>query len=162
MAARRRTSGEDRKVGDAGPPTARTQKFLQSWSDPLAGTRAYSANLALADLDGSGNDKLLAATDGKRLRVYSGSDMASEHFLLEEPVAMVAYHSDTRTPPIPSVAVAGGSYVFICESALWLDDTCSTLLRVCYSSPADSLLPLSRRSQHAAVLQIHAAGGYRR
>ena len=37
----------------------------------------------------------------------------SEHFLLEEPVAVCVYFTDSRQPHTPAVAVAGGGFVFI-------------------------------------------------
>lgn len=43
----------------------------------------------------------------------AGTDMSSEHFVLEEPSAIVAYYPDESLPAVPSVAVAGNSFVFI-------------------------------------------------
>lgn len=47
-------------------------RFLRSWHDALAGTKCYSGSMCLTDLDGTGEHRLLCATEDKRLRVYSG------------------------------------------------------------------------------------------
>lgn len=49
------------------------QRFLDSWSDALTNTRCHSACMALADVDGMGEVKLLAASEDKKLRVFAGA-----------------------------------------------------------------------------------------
>lgn len=55
---------------------------------------------------------MVAAMD-RKLRVYSGTAVASEHTLLDVPAALCAFYSDLSTPRTPSLAVASGPYVFI-------------------------------------------------
>ena len=44
------------------------------------------------------------------LRPYS---LVSEHNLLEVPVALCPFYSETQTPRTPSIAVAAGTHVYI-------------------------------------------------
>lgn len=60
--------------------------WLHAWNDPVAGLRAFSPCVRLADLNGDGDAKLLVAGLDKKLRVYKGTSLLSENILLDAPV----------------------------------------------------------------------------
>ena len=49
--------------------------FLQAWHDPVAQLRCLSQTLALCDLSGDNDYRLLAADGEQNLRVYRGESM---------------------------------------------------------------------------------------
>lgn len=62
---------------------------------------------------GDGDWRLIAACSDKKMRVIKGTALSTTAALLDEPAAMATFYPDERTPRLPSVAVAAGSYVFI-------------------------------------------------
>jgi hypothetical protein len=60
--------------------------WLHAWHDPVAGLKAFSSCVRLADLNGDGDCKLLVAGMDRKLRVYKGTSLLSENILLDEPV----------------------------------------------------------------------------
>jgi Bardet-Biedl syndrome 1 protein len=87
--------------------------WLHAWHDPVSDIKAYSNCLCLADLNGDGDNKILIADMERKLKIYKGTTLVSEHALLDVPVALCAFYSDTNIPRTPAVAVASGPYVFI-------------------------------------------------
>jgi Bardet-Biedl syndrome 1 protein len=95
------------------PAVKKSSPWLSAWHDPLARIKAYSGSLALADLQGDGDCCLLIADQDKRLKVYRGTSFAAHQDLLEQPCALVAFHTDSGTVRTPSIAIAAGSHVYI-------------------------------------------------
>ena len=78
--------------------------------DPIANAKAYSQNIAMCDIDASGEYKLLVAGTNRKLLVYGGTQLVSDHYLLEEPVAVCVYYTDSRQPHTPAVADRSGPH----------------------------------------------------
>eukprot|EP00935_MAST-01C_sp_MAST-1C-sp1_P000776 g776.t1 len=74
---------------------------------------AYTPCIRLADLNGDGEHRLLVGDSDRKLKIYKGTALVSEHALLDVPVALCAFYTDTNVPRTPAVAVASGPYVFI-------------------------------------------------
>lgn len=87
--------------------------WLHAWHDPVAGIKAFTPCVRLADLNGDGDSKLLVGTADKRLKIYKGTNLLSENVLLDAPVAICTFNSDGKKGSSPSVAVGAGAYVFI-------------------------------------------------
>ena len=87
--------------------------WLHAWHDPVAGLKAYSSCVRLADISDDGDSKLLVAGSDCKLRIYKGTSLLSENVLLDAPVSICAFHPDANRPRTPSVAVAAGACVFI-------------------------------------------------
>ncbi len=105
--------------------------LLHAWHDPLAGIKAHSACVKLADLNCDGDSKLCICDLDKKLKVYKGTSLIVEYAILDTPVAMCITYTETSLvnsifnkskttliscypqPRIPSIAVAAGSHVFI-------------------------------------------------
>mmetsp|Transcript_47681 Transcript_47681/g.152835 ORF Transcript_47681/g.152835 Transcript_47681/m.152835 type:complete len:596 (+) Transcript_47681:319-2106(+) len=87
--------------------------WLDAWHDPVSGIKAYSQCLRLADLNGDGDWRLLVADSDKKLKVWRGTTLSSEHALLDLPVAIATFYSDASQPRLPALAVASGSNIFI-------------------------------------------------
>mmetsp|Transcript_16762 Transcript_16762/g.42090 ORF Transcript_16762/g.42090 Transcript_16762/m.42090 type:complete len:590 (-) Transcript_16762:163-1932(-) len=102
-------------VRDANAPVASPAQdvWLHAWMDPVAGVQSASQCMCYADLNGDGDFKLLIADYEKKLKVYKGTSIVSEHALLDTPTALRAYYSNESSPKIPAVAVAAGPHVFI-------------------------------------------------
>lgn len=83
------------------------------YQDPMANTTAYSSCIATADLAGDNEWRLMVAGSDKKLKVWNGTTLVSEHNLLEVPVALCAFYSETQAPRTPSLAVAAGTHVYI-------------------------------------------------
>lgn len=87
--------------------------WLDAYSDPLADLRAFSECMVLADLNGDGDSKLVVADKTKRLKVFKGTNLVHDKFLLDQPVAMCSYFMDYGLPRRPAVAVAAGPHIFL-------------------------------------------------
>jgi len=87
--------------------------WLHAWHDPVAGLKAYSQCVRLADLNANGESKLLVAGSDKKLKIYQGTTLLSENVLLDAPVSVCVFYPDANKPRMPSVAVAAGPFVFI-------------------------------------------------
>eukprot|EP00276_Gloeochaete_wittrockiana_P008473 CAMPEP_0184664068 /NCGR_PEP_ID=MMETSP0308-20130426/51076_1 /TAXON_ID=38269 /ORGANISM="Gloeochaete witrockiana, Strain SAG 46.84" /LENGTH=592 /DNA_ID=CAMNT_0027107225 /DNA_START=108 /DNA_END=1886 /DNA_ORIENTATION=+ len=87
--------------------------WLNAWHDPVAGIKTYTSCVRMADLNGDGDWKLLIADLDRKLKVYRGTALISEHALLDTPCAIATFYSDANVPRIPSVAVAAGPHIFI-------------------------------------------------
>ena len=95
--------------GDA----AYTSPWLHAHYDKLASIKTSSAGVALLDLDGSGEHALLCADYDDKLRVFKGTRQASEHPLVDVPVAVCGFYMDEKKPRVPAVGVASGPHVFV-------------------------------------------------
>ena len=82
----------------------------------------------LADVNGDGDYKLIIADLTKKLKVYKGTSLVSEHVLLDVPVGLTSYYMDTATPAVPVVAVASGPFIFI-----YRDSKCGVPIEVIYT-----------------------------
>ncbi|KAL9653887.1 hypothetical protein ABK040_012946 [Willaertia magna] len=99
--------------------------WINAWYDPLAGVSSFSSCIALSDINGDGDFKLITATSNKnpldikktkgnsKLRVYKGTGIINESVLLEEPIGIVSFYSDYSSPRRPTIAVASGSSLYL-------------------------------------------------
>ena len=87
--------------------------WLHAWHDPVAGLKAYSPCVRLADITADGESKLLVAGSDCKLKIYKGTTLVSENVLLDAPVSICVFYPDANKPRTPSVAVAAGAFVFI-------------------------------------------------
>ncbi|XP_048475599.1 Bardet-Biedl syndrome 1 protein [Rhincodon typus] len=93
-------------------------KWLDAHYDPVANLYTFSSCVALADLHGDGENKLIVGDLGTgqsnmKLKVYKGTTMLSENTLIDLPTGVVAFLMDTNEPRTPAVAVASGPYIYI-------------------------------------------------
>jgi len=98
-------------MGDEPEPT--DALWLDAWDHPVADIRAFSGCMALSDVEGDGDHRLLVANSNKRLKIYRGMILESEHVILDTPSALCSYYMDSSAREIPAVAVASGSCIFI-------------------------------------------------
>jgi len=88
--------------------------WLNAWYDPLSNIHSISECMIQCDLNGDGDYKLCIADQiEKKLKIYKNQCLYSEHALLDTPIAIQYFYSDTKTPQQPSIAVAASSYIFI-------------------------------------------------
>ncbi|XP_061667182.1 Bardet-Biedl syndrome 1 protein [Syngnathoides biaculeatus] len=94
-------------------------KWLDAHYDPVAGLRTFTSCVALADLSGDGDGRLVAADLGgagpaaMKLKVYRGTALTSESVLLDLPCGLVSFFMDLHEPRVPAVAVASGPCVYV-------------------------------------------------
>ncbi|KAM9133631.1 BBSome complex member BBS1 isoform 2-T2 [Pangshura tecta] len=93
-------------------------KWLDAHYDPMANVYTFSSCIALADLHGDGEYKLVVGDLGMaghtmRLKVYRGTGLASESTLLDLPSAVSTFLMDQNEPRTPAVAVASGPFVYV-------------------------------------------------
>ena len=94
-------------------PSVHKDLFLPAHFDQLANVRAFSQCLCTGDIKGDGDYRLLVADEDKKLKVFQGTGLASEHSLLDMPSAVCCFYSDEKVPRLPAIAVAAGTHVFI-------------------------------------------------
>lgn len=88
--------------------------WLHAWNDPVASLKAFTPCVRFADLNGDGDSKMMVASADKKLKVYTGTTLLSEHMLLDAPASICTFYPDAKASPrVPSVAVAAGPFVFI-------------------------------------------------
>ena len=123
------------------------QPWLSAWSDPVSALHAFSPCVRLADIAGDGEYRLLVADYEKKLKVYRGNSLQSEHGLPEMPSALECYYSDASgsRPQLPNIAVAAGPAVYIYRN-----------MRPFYKF---TLPPVPLEQQEAAVWEAVKAGG---
>ena len=68
--------------------------LLHAWHDPLAGIKAHSGCVRLADLNCDGDSKLCICDLEKKLKVYKGTSLVVEYAILDTPVAMCITHME--------------------------------------------------------------------
>ncbi|XP_073207748.1 BBSome complex member BBS1 isoform X2 [Lepidochelys kempii] len=93
-------------------------KWLDAHYDPMANLYTFSSCIALADLHGDGEYKLVVGDLGMaghtmRLKVYRGTGLASESTLLDLPAAVTTFLMDQNEPRTPAVAVASGPFIYV-------------------------------------------------
>mmetsp|Transcript_11120 Transcript_11120/g.38624 ORF Transcript_11120/g.38624 Transcript_11120/m.38624 type:complete len:635 (+) Transcript_11120:151-2055(+) len=99
---------------EEGPRPQRTPAvWLDAWFDPVAGVSAFSECVHTADLAGDGDWRLLVANADRKLKVWKGTSLASEHTLMDAPVAVCTFYSDHKQPRVPALAVATSQHLFI-------------------------------------------------
>lgn len=87
--------------------------WLNAWQDPMANLKAFSSCMRLCDVHADGQSRLLVADSDRKLKVFKGTSLSSEHALLDVPQAMACFYDNQNKPLIPCVAVAAGPFVFI-------------------------------------------------
>ena len=93
-------------------------RWLEAHNDPLSNIYTFSSCLALSDLSGDGDFRLVVADLGTgefnmKLRVYKGTQLVTENTLIDLPTGVVTFHMDTTHPPIPAIAVASSAHIYI-------------------------------------------------
>ena len=68
--------------------------WLSALYDPVAQIKCFSGTMQLADLAGDGDGCLVTADSDCRLRVFKGTNLVSDHALLDVPVAMCTFYTD--------------------------------------------------------------------
>ena len=94
-------------------PKKPLQPWLNAWTDPVSSLHAFSPCVRLADISADGDYRLLVADADKKLKVYKGTSLQSEHTLMERPSALECYYTDQAKPQLPNIAIACGSAVYI-------------------------------------------------
>ena len=89
-----------------------SELWLHAWHDPLSNIKTTTSNMRMADLNGDGDAKLCICDTDKKIKVYHGTQLASEYALLDTPVGLCVTYTDSSSH-IPSLAVAAGSHVFV-------------------------------------------------
>ena len=91
--------------------------WLHAWHDPVSNIHAHSSCVRLVDLNGDNSHVLLVADASKKMKVYKGTSIVSEHQLLEMPVSMSVFYTSREGAGgggrTPAIGIAGGAYVFI-------------------------------------------------
>jgi Bardet-Biedl syndrome 1 protein len=99
-------------AGAGGAPAA-VEMWLDAWSDPVASLKTSTACLATSDLFSDGDWRLVVADGDRKLKVWRGTNKASEQALSDAPVALASFVPELSTPRTPAIAVAAGASVFI-------------------------------------------------
>ena len=79
----------------------------------MANATVFSSCMATADLAGDSEWRLVVAGSDKRMKVWNGTTLVSDHNLLDVPVALCPFYSDAQTPRTPCLAIAAGVHVYI-------------------------------------------------
>lgn len=87
--------------------------WLNAYHNSVAGIKAFTSCMALVDVYGDGDSKLVVADADKRLKMYKGTTLYGEQAILGNPSAVSIFYSDTNRPRIPAIAVASGSFIYI-------------------------------------------------
>lgn len=93
-------------------------KWLNAHYDPLATLYTFSSCMCLVDLQGDGDYKLIIADLGTgsynmKLKVYKGTNLLSEHTIIDIPTGVVAFHMNTGDTKAPAIAVASGANIYV-------------------------------------------------
>jgi Bardet-Biedl syndrome 1 protein len=64
-------------------------------------------------LNDDGDERLLIADQDRRLKVFKGTSMQSEHVLLSHPCAVCPFYADNNTPRTPAIGIASGPFIYI-------------------------------------------------
>ena len=99
--------------GSSSKRKGRRSPWLDAWADPLADMRAFSPCLKTGNISGDGDTEMLVACVDKKLVVYKNTRKVNTVVLLDTPVALCTYHTDSTSLLRPMVAVASGSHIFI-------------------------------------------------
>lgn len=98
--------------------TTEASKWLDAHYDPVANLYTFSSCLALADLNGDGENKLVigdlgTGSSNMKLKVYRGTSLMSENTLLDLPTGLASFLMDQHEPRIPAIAVASGPFIYV-------------------------------------------------
>ncbi|XP_044304769.1 Bardet-Biedl syndrome 1 protein [Varanus komodoensis] len=104
--------------GAAGEGSQANSKWLDAHYDPVASLYTFSSCVALADLHGDGDYKLVVGNLGPtghemKLKVYQGMGLLSENALPDLPASVAAFLMEQHEPRMPAVAVASGPYIYV-------------------------------------------------
>ncbi|KAG2484587.1 hypothetical protein HYH03_016628 [Edaphochlamys debaryana] len=106
--------GQGKGPGLNGPLTPPVKSvWLDAFNDPVAGISAYTPCIHTCNLFGDGENRLVIADEDRKLKIWKGTTKASEHPLLDTPVAITSFISDNAHPRLPALAVAAGSHIYI-------------------------------------------------
>ena len=89
--------------------------WLDAHKDAMASIQTTPSCIRLCDITGDGDPKLLVADQNRKLRLYKGINLVSEHALLDTPSAICPFWEEKKGPGphVPSLAVACGQFIFI-------------------------------------------------
>uniref|UniRef100_A0AAY3ZZZ7 BBSome complex member BBS1 n=1 Tax=Denticeps clupeoides TaxID=299321 RepID=A0AAY3ZZZ7_9TELE len=95
-----------------------SSKWLDAHYDPVANLYTFTSCVALADLHGDGENKLVVGDLGTglcnmKLKVYRGTGLLSENTLLDLPTGLVSFLMEQHEPRTPAVAVASGPFIYV-------------------------------------------------
>ncbi|XP_041099219.1 Bardet-Biedl syndrome 1 protein isoform X1 [Polyodon spathula] len=98
--------------------TEANSKWLDAHYDPVANLNTFSSCVALADLNGDGESKLVVGDLGMggcnmKLKVYKGTTLMTENALLDLPTGLTAFLMDQNEPRTPAIAVASGPFIYV-------------------------------------------------
>eukprot|EP00033_Pygsuia_biforma_P001765 GCRY01001975.1.p1 GENE.GCRY01001975.1~~GCRY01001975.1.p1 ORF type:complete len:588 (+),score=148.91 GCRY01001975.1:228-1991(+) len=92
---------------------SKQSKWLDAWVDTAASLQTFTELMALGDVLGDAEDRLLIGNLDEKLKVYKGTNLASEITLLSTPTALCVLYIDENIPRTPALAVSIGSSIFI-------------------------------------------------
>lgn len=100
------------------PKLPAVSQWLQAFHEPSAALYTFSSCIALADLNGDGDHKLIIADLGAgaysmKLKVYTGTTLISETAIIDLPTGVVSFHMDLCEPRVPAVGVASGAHIYV-------------------------------------------------
>lgn len=96
--------------------------WLEAHYDPVAGLNTLSCCIDLAELCSDGDSCLVVADlgsyssgsgSGMKLKVFRGTSLLSESFLLDLPSGLVSFFMDLNEPRVPALAVASGPCLYV-------------------------------------------------
>lgn len=90
--------------------------WLEAWSDPLAGIKAYTPCVHTCNLDGDGEWRLIVGDMRKSLKVWKATQRVSELTLLGVPTAITSFLPDASSTRMPCLAVACGPCIYMYRS----------------------------------------------
>ncbi|XP_011417321.3 Bardet-Biedl syndrome 1 protein homolog isoform X3 [Magallana gigas] len=93
-------------------------KWLEAYKDPVASLYTLTQCICLSDVQADGDWKLIIADLGTgsfnmKLKVYKGTNLMSEHTIIDLPTGVVSFYMDTHEPRTPAIAVASGPYIYV-------------------------------------------------
>lgn len=87
------------------------------WHMPLGTSlhdvHAYSSCMALANVAGDNDHRLLVASQNKRLKIFRGTSLVGDKIILDVPSALCTYYMFDEESELPAVAIASGACIFI-------------------------------------------------
>lgn len=84
----------------------------QAWEDPLAGIVALTDCACICDAVGEGEGCLVVANKTKKLLIYRGTTLHSEHKILAQPSCVGSFRMQSGKPPALAVAAGGAVYIY--------------------------------------------------
>ncbi|KAF4748694.1 Bardet-Biedl syndrome 1 protein, partial [Perkinsus olseni] len=86
--------------------------WIDAWECPSADFVSYSQQMCMADIDASGEGRLIMVDRKRRIRVYQGTKVAWEQLLPAIPTALQPFYPSSDAA-VPSIAVASGADLFV-------------------------------------------------